>query len=84
MPKTVLITGATSGIGKATAEAFAKEGMNIVLCGRRGERLKALSEAFGKSTRVTTLNFDVRDRKALKEDDVLQLGKLEVRELFLC
>ena len=65
MPKTVLITGATSGIGKATAEAFAKEGMNIVLCGRRGERLKALSEALGKSTRVTTLNFDVRDRKAV-------------------
>ena len=44
MPKNVLITGATSGIGEATAYAFAKEGENVILTGRRVERLEALKE----------------------------------------
>ena len=44
MPKNVLITGATSGIGEATARAFAKEGENLILTGRRVERLEALKE----------------------------------------
>lgn len=44
MPKNVLITGATSGIGEATARAFAKEGENLILTGRRVERLQALKE----------------------------------------
>jgi NADP-dependent 3-hydroxy acid dehydrogenase YdfG len=63
--KTALITGATSGIGKATAEIFAKNNINLILCGRRGERLSKLKESLGKQTNVTTLQFDVSDKKAV-------------------
>ncbi len=63
--KTALITGATSGIGKATAERFAKQGIQLILCGRRQERLDALQLALGALTNVSTLNFDVSDRQAV-------------------
>lgn len=65
MKKTALITGATSGIGKATAEIFAKQGFNLVLCGRRQDRLDELKEKLGQSVEIHTLNFDVRDRDAV-------------------
>lgn len=65
MSKTALITGATSGIGRATAELFAKEGFKLILCGRRQERLDELKEALGEETEILTLNFDVRDREAV-------------------
>ena len=61
--KTALITGATSGIGKATAHEFAKHGINLILCGRRQERLDTIQQALEKQTKVHTLNFDVRDRE---------------------
>ena len=61
--KTVFITGATSGIGKATAELFAKNKFRLILCGRRTERLSALKKELGKLTEVTTLQFDVSKRK---------------------
>ncbi len=61
--KTVLITGATSGIGLATARVFANEHYRLVLCGRREERLKGLETELGKQTEVYTLNFDVRDKQ---------------------
>ncbi len=57
-----LITGATSGIGKATAILFAVEGIHLILCGRRQDRLEALQKELAKQTKVTTLNFDVRDK----------------------
>jgi len=63
MDKNVLITGATSGIGKATAELLANEGYNLILCGRRGERLKVLKEELSQKSRIKTLSFDVRDRE---------------------
>ncbi len=61
--KTVLITGATSGIGLSTAKAFAKEGYRLVLCGRRQDRLDTIETELGQQTQVFTLNFDVRDKQ---------------------
>ena len=63
--KTAFITGATSGIGMATARLFAENGLKLILCGRRGERLKSLSEALSKITEVHTLKFDVRNKEAV-------------------
>lgn len=63
MTKIALITGATSGIGKATAEIFAQHGINLILCGRRKDRLDELAEILSKSVKVTTLIFDVRDKE---------------------
>ncbi|MGB5274737.1 MAG: SDR family NAD(P)-dependent oxidoreductase [Flavobacteriaceae bacterium] len=65
MTKTALITGATSGIGRATATLFAANGIKLILCGRRQDRLEALRSDLGKQTEVHTLNFDVRDREAV-------------------
>ncbi|HKL36749.1 MAG TPA: SDR family NAD(P)-dependent oxidoreductase [Salegentibacter sp.] len=65
--KTALITGATSGIGKATAAAFAKEGINLILCGRREERLAELKKELSKKVAVYTLCFDVRDKEKVFE-----------------
>lgn len=65
--KTALITGATSGIGRATAHEFAKHGIQLILCGRRQERLDTIQSALQKETEVYTLNFDVRNLKATQE-----------------
>lgn len=58
----VLITGATSGIGKSTAELFAKNGHNLIITGRREERLKELRTQLetAHKIKVTTLCFDIR------------------------
>ncbi|MFT6192760.1 MAG: NADP-dependent 3-hydroxy acid dehydrogenase YdfG [Paraglaciecola sp.] len=63
MIKTAFITGATSGIGKATAEIFAKNKIRLILCGRRKERLESLQKELSKITEVTTLQFDVSKRE---------------------
>lgn len=57
-----LITGATAGIGEATAEIFAKNGYNIIITGRRKERLDELSSQLKIKYKidVLSLNFDVR------------------------
>lgn len=58
-----LITGATSGIGAATAELLAANSFKLILCGRRKERLEHLQKKLAAQTQVTTLVFDVRNRK---------------------
>jgi NADP-dependent 3-hydroxy acid dehydrogenase YdfG len=63
--KIALITGATSGIGEATARLFAANGIHLVLCGRRASRLEALKTELEKQTKVHVLSFDVRDREAV-------------------
>ncbi|CAD5259340.1 MULTISPECIES: SDR family NAD(P)-dependent oxidoreductase [Halomonadaceae] len=63
----VLITGATSGFGKAAAQRFAKAGWSLILTGRRVERLKALEEELSKQVPVLTLALDVRDSDAVTD-----------------
>jgi len=67
--KTVLITGATSGIGRATAEIFARNGYRVIATGRRIDRLEEMKDNFEKSFQsdFLPLGFDVRDNKAVEE-----------------
>lgn len=60
-----LITGATSGIGRATAKLFAENGVAVILCGRRQERLHELASELSAKTKVHCLNFDLRDKKSV-------------------
>jgi 3-hydroxy acid dehydrogenase/malonic semialdehyde reductase len=68
--KIIMITGATSGIGKAIAVKFAKNGYDLIITGRRKERLVALEKELiskNKNIKVLSLNFDVRKWIEVKE-----------------
>lgn len=65
MQKIALVTGATSGIGWATAEVLADKGFDLIICGRRKERLEELASKL--SVKTHQLTFDVSDRKAVDE-----------------
>ena len=67
--KIILITGATAGIGEATASLFAQNGWNLIITGRRKERLDKLSKRIEENhkVKVLSLNFDVRDLNAVEE-----------------
>ena len=69
MEKIVLITGATSGFGKSSAKLFAKNGYNIIITGRRNDRLVVLENKLIDlyNVRVFPLCFDVRDQQATTE-----------------
>ena len=65
--KIALVTGATSGIGKATAEKLAELNFNIIITGRRDERLEEVkSQLILKNIEVKTLHFDVRNRVSVE------------------
>jgi len=67
MSKIILVTGASSGFGKAIATKFAAGGWNVILTGRRKEKLDALAKVLEANYGIKTLclNFDVQDKKAV-------------------
>ncbi|HRO42257.1 MAG TPA: SDR family NAD(P)-dependent oxidoreductase [Flavipsychrobacter sp.] len=68
MNKTIMITGATSGFGKAIATIFASNGYNVIITGRREDRLNELKQILEASYKVnvTSLKFDIREKGAVK------------------
>ncbi|MCX6300817.1 MAG: SDR family NAD(P)-dependent oxidoreductase [Bacteroidia bacterium] len=67
MNRIILITGATAGFGRATALKFAKNGYNVIITGRRKERLDALEKELSNyNIKVLSLNFDVRNSKEVE------------------
>lgn len=80
--KVVIITGATSGIGKALAYEFSKHGSKLVITGRRGEELKTIAEDLSKQgIEVLALQGDVskeEDAKNIAEATVQRFGKIDV------
>ena len=65
MSKTIFITGATAGIGQAAARRFAADGWRVIATGRRGDRLRALSDELGDA--CLPLEIDMRDTASLQE-----------------
>ncbi len=67
--KTILITGATSGIGKASAELFASKGFHLIITGRRADRLQMIQEKLIAEHKITcqTLCFDIRNNEQVIE-----------------
>ena len=68
MGRTILITGASSGIGAAMSRLFSQEGARLVLCARRVDRLQALADELraAHDSEIHTLHLDVRDRKSVE------------------
>ncbi len=80
--KTIFITGATSGIGKATAETFAKQGHRLIICGRRKEVLEQLQIELSNITEVYSLVFDVRNRRRSRKCHPFTSRRMEKHRCF--
>ncbi len=82
---TILITGATSGFGKAIAYKFGSEGHDLILTGRRSDRLAEIEEDLKEQFKieVLSLNFDVRDQKEVEKaiDSIPSEIKKEIKVL---
>lgn len=80
MNRTVLITGATSGIGEACAIKFAQEGYQVIICGRRKEKLEQLQQQLSSKyqTQVHILCFDIQNKDAIY-DAVKYLDRENIR-----
>jgi NADP-dependent 3-hydroxy acid dehydrogenase YdfG len=78
----IFITGATSGFGKATAEKFAANGYDLILNGRREDRLDELCRQLEQKFNIAsiTLPFDVRDEKAVLDsiNGLLMTGRISI------
>jgi 3-hydroxy acid dehydrogenase / malonic semialdehyde reductase len=65
--ETVFITGATSGIGKATSYLLANKKYRLIICGRRNDRLEEIKKNLSSLCEIYTLCFDVRDKEKVAE-----------------
>ncbi|MEQ8323417.1 MAG: SDR family NAD(P)-dependent oxidoreductase [Vicingaceae bacterium] len=65
--KIALVTGASSGIGRATAKRLAKEGYDLIVCGRRAEKLEELKNEISVEARIKILLFDVRSNSHVQK-----------------
>lgn len=77
MQKIILITGATAGFGEAAAELFAQNGWNLIITGRRKERLEKIQHALATkyAVEILPLNFDVRNLKEVQQAITSLQGK---------
>jgi len=85
MSKTILITGATSGIGKASAMIFAKNGFDLIITGRRENKLTQVADKIKKkyAVKVLPLCFDVRKLKEVKKAMSQLKGKWKKIDILL-
>lgn len=67
MNRIAFITGATSGIGEATAKLLSQNGFDLIITGRRADRLESLQKELSQHCKVLTLQFDVRDKRKVDE-----------------
>lgn len=79
--KVVIVTGASSGIGEATAKRFSSEGADVVIAARRADKLEALAKTMDAGNRTLVQVTDVRDESAVRamiNAALLHYGRLDV------